>query len=68
MTSESSPNQSTMTASVELASDGVVITAETRDHWRLRDALLANMTSEQRHAVQKVAATNNPEDLKLFAR
>ena len=59
---------STRTPSVEVRSDGVVVTEEMRAQWALQDNLLSHLTPEQRAAVMKVPAASNTEDLKLFAR
>ena len=55
-------------STVEVASDGTVITEETRAQWRLQDNLLSRLTTEQKHCVMSVPAANNSEDIKLFAR
>ena len=59
---------STRTPSVEVRSDGVVVTEEMRAQWALQDNLLSHLTPEQRTAVMKVPAANNTDDIKQFAR
>ena len=59
---------STRTPSVEVRSDGIVVTEEMRAQWALQDNLLSHLTSEQKAAIMKVPAASNTEDIKQFAR
>ncbi|XP_041362613.1 GATOR complex protein NPRL3-like isoform X2 [Gigantopelta aegis] len=52
----------------EMASDGTVITEETKAQWRLQDSLLNSLTPDVKAAILKCPAARNVEDLKLFAR
>jgi len=71
--SEDSPSQtghflSGKSPSVEVTSEGTVITEDIRSQRHQVDTMLAHLSSKERQSIFSVPAANNPEDLKLFAR